>query len=473
MAKPSFSRTWPWLVAAGVIVLIFLSTFIKIAPPSDWDPRPRGSADDIAKLKERKDVNVLFVVIDTLRADRLGSYGYERDTSPTLDRLAAGGVRFARHLAQSSWTKASMASLWTSFNPARTGILRFDQVVPPEAVLPAEILKLAGFQTIGLYRNGWVAPAFGFDQGFDVYERPITSPPPPSVRRRTPPSPTPPPTKPRSWRDGVPAAARQTTLVRVRAHDGRPEYLYDEKTALFGGRYTDIYDNSIRWTDTELGMLIDYLAQNGYLQNTMIVVTADAARGLQRARLRGPRAHALPRDDRDPAADLVPVPARPCGGRGQRTRNVDVWPTVLDLPGSRIGERRRSRVPEILASARGERPMATASTASRTSTRPGAARTTRRRSPSPSAKGSSATSAAIDGRRVDQLFDATDDPKEVRDQARKNPEALERLSKAADAYLELQPTWGKPPTKQLTELELRPAPRARLRGSLTQARVRR
>ena len=76
---------------------------------------------------------VIVYLIDTLRADRLGSWGYARDTSPTLDRLAATGVRFARHLSQSSWTKCSLASLWTGLYPARAGVTRFDHVTSSEA----------------------------------------------------------------------------------------------------------------------------------------------------------------------------------------------------------------------------------------------------------------------------------------------------------------------------------------------------
>jgi arylsulfatase A-like enzyme len=120
-------------------------------------------------MAEREDLNVLFLVIDTLRADRLGMYGYSRDTSPKFDRWASTGVRFDRHLAQSSWTKASMASLWTSLYPMRTGVTRYDDVLAEEAVMAAERFSDAGFRTIGIYRNGWVAPTFGFDQGFDVY----------------------------------------------------------------------------------------------------------------------------------------------------------------------------------------------------------------------------------------------------------------------------------------------------------------
>ena len=80
--------------------------------PSDaFDTRPVGSLEDVAALAERDDLNVVFVLIDTLRADRMGSYGYERATTPVLDYFAGRGLRFANHRAQSSWTKTSMASL--------------------------------------------------------------------------------------------------------------------------------------------------------------------------------------------------------------------------------------------------------------------------------------------------------------------------------------------------------------------------
>ena len=179
MSKPFLDRRWPWVVATFVVVLGFLSTVLEVRFGTDVDQRPIGSAGDIERLAEREDLNVLFILIDTLRADHLGSYGYERDTSPELDRLAAGGVRFDRHMSQSSWTKSSMASLWTGLYPARTGITRYDHIVPDQAEMPAETFQQAGFRTVGLYRNGWVAPTFGFGQGFDVYIRPASG----AVRR--------------------------------------------------------------------------------------------------------------------------------------------------------------------------------------------------------------------------------------------------------------------------------------------------
>ena len=88
-------------------VLALLACGEPAEPPSAW---PLGEADEIVGLDQRHDLNVVFVVIDTLRADHLGAYGYERDTSPIMDRMMHGGVRFHRVRAQSSWTKTSMAT---------------------------------------------------------------------------------------------------------------------------------------------------------------------------------------------------------------------------------------------------------------------------------------------------------------------------------------------------------------------------
>ena len=146
--------------------------FASVATIASADSRPAPTAGP----------NVLFILIDTLRADHLSTYGYERETSPTLDWLASVGVRFDKVRSQASWTKPSMASLWTSLHPSSTGVLRFSHGLPDEATLPAEILDAAGYRTGGLWRNGWVAPNFGFGQGFDLYVRPPAGA---AARRRT------------------------------------------------------------------------------------------------------------------------------------------------------------------------------------------------------------------------------------------------------------------------------------------------
>ena len=110
----------PHLIVAALMVAAFLATQMRL----DGDSRPRGDLEDLAALAARDDLNVLFVLVDTLRADHLGAYGYARPTSPRIDALAETGIRFEDHLAQSSWTKTSMSSIWTSLYPQHVGVLR-------------------------------------------------------------------------------------------------------------------------------------------------------------------------------------------------------------------------------------------------------------------------------------------------------------------------------------------------------------
>ena len=77
--------------------------------------------------------NVVLVTIDTLRADHLGCYGYDRDTSPNLDRLAADGVRFANAVSVSSWTLPAHASILTGLYPAEHGVVTDVSALPPSA----------------------------------------------------------------------------------------------------------------------------------------------------------------------------------------------------------------------------------------------------------------------------------------------------------------------------------------------------
>jgi arylsulfatase A-like enzyme len=457
MSKRLLDQRWPWLAVAGAIVLAFLSTVVEMREPGDWDRRPHGSVDDIETLRDRDDLNVLFIVVDTLRAERLGSYGYERDTSPTLDRMAASGVRFARHLAQSSWTKASMASLWTGLYPARTGITRFDQVIPEEARMPAEILREAGFQTVGLYRNGWVAPTFGFDQGFEVYRRPIGTRLPPGVRREN-------PTLSEAGTDeSVVAAAVE--FLRLRGGErwflylhlmDVHEYLYDEESALFGVHFSDVYDNSIHWTDGMLELLLSSLADLGYLDETLVVVTSDHGEAFGERGFEG-HARKVYRETMEiPLFIFFPFRLEPGVVVETRTRNIDVWPTVLDLLGLELpATDGRSQLPEILASARGEALPDAGEPAiahlDQTWARP-------ERPPEPTVAVSEGTLRYVRVQQrnsvIEQLYDASGDPRELRDRARLDPETLERLAAVADAYLELRPDWGEAPTREISELEL-------------------
>jgi arylsulfatase A-like enzyme/Tfp pilus assembly protein PilF len=115
--------------------------------------------------------NILLITIDTLRADRLGSYGYKPATTPNLDRLAAEGVRFADATAHSPLTLPAHVSIMTGRYQARYGI-RLNGIValPDTAVTVAERLRDAGYQTSAIVASAILDESYGLGQGFAHYD---------------------------------------------------------------------------------------------------------------------------------------------------------------------------------------------------------------------------------------------------------------------------------------------------------------
>ena len=114
---------------------------------------------------------VILFLVDTLRADHLGCYGYGRDTSPALDALAEDGVVFENCQAQSSWTKPATASVLTGLLPSQHRAVHKIAALPPEHMLLAEPLRAAGYRTAAFGGNAFIfGPEQGFGRGFDVFE---------------------------------------------------------------------------------------------------------------------------------------------------------------------------------------------------------------------------------------------------------------------------------------------------------------
>ena len=123
--------------------------------------------------------NIVLVVMDTQRADRLGSAGYTRPTTPHLDQLAERGTTFDNAHSTSSWTWPSTASILTGLSPAQHGVLSQEQGTLQLLweTLP-EALQAQGFTTHGVSCNPLIAPERYFDQGFESFV-----PPPPKAFR--------------------------------------------------------------------------------------------------------------------------------------------------------------------------------------------------------------------------------------------------------------------------------------------------
>lgn len=107
----------------------------------------------------------MLIVVDTLRADRLSTYGYRRATSPFLDGLAAEGTLFEDATAQSAWTLPSMVSLFTG-----RYLTDYRDFIAPEAPTLPEAFDRAGYRTIGIAGNILLTDAAGFARGFDHYD---------------------------------------------------------------------------------------------------------------------------------------------------------------------------------------------------------------------------------------------------------------------------------------------------------------
>ncbi len=114
--------------------------------------------------------NVVLLIIDTLRADKLGCYGFSENTSPELDNIARKGVIFKNTFAQSSWTRPSHGSFLTALYPRTIGIYKqkYD-ILNDKFNTMAELLKKAGYTTLGITANPHINAVFNFHQGFDKY----------------------------------------------------------------------------------------------------------------------------------------------------------------------------------------------------------------------------------------------------------------------------------------------------------------
>jgi len=122
---------------------------------------------------------VIVVLIDTLRSDHVDALGAKKGLSPCMDRLAEQGFLFQRALAPSSWTKPSVASLFTGLYPGRHGAIgtpvSFNgraSALDPALVTLAEQLKSAGYHTAAFATNPQIIADFHFDQGFDRFVQP-------------------------------------------------------------------------------------------------------------------------------------------------------------------------------------------------------------------------------------------------------------------------------------------------------------
>ncbi len=113
--------------------------------------------------------NVLFIVVDTLRADHLPAYGYAQGSTPNLDRFAEDAVRYDQAFANASWTRPSFASILTGRYASSHGVMGKSDALPDGVVTLPEALHANGWETQGWVTNFNVNSHYNFQQGFDRY----------------------------------------------------------------------------------------------------------------------------------------------------------------------------------------------------------------------------------------------------------------------------------------------------------------
>lgn len=300
--------------------------------------------------------SVLVVLIDTLRADHTSivEHRHGRNTTPFLDALSDESIVFERAYSPASWTRASVASLFTSRLPSSHGCEDRDGILVPELVTLGEAFQDAGYETHAVITNGNILAKMGFDQGFDAY-----------VHVRDFPR--------NDYADAL--KVREPILQAVDGFLGEPWFLYTHyvdvhdpylhhpeadyspeyagdltgaRESLKPYRWTpppspedrqriiDLYDGEILWFDAELKRLFAKLDKRGALDEAWVVITSDHGEGMWDHRIQSHGQEVFEEQIH------VPLVIRPPGGLAARRRVtapislIDVGPTMLDLVGVEV-----------------------------------------------------------------------------------------------------------------------------------------
>ena len=310
--------------------------------------------------------NVLLIIVDTARADHFSTFGYVRNTTPNLDRLASEGQRFEEAWSQSPWTLPSIATILTGQPPHVHGATRGERGIHPvrdEVDTLAQRLRAGGYATAAFINVLWCAPEVsGLDRGFDVYDYRETD------------------ESNRGQRDAAETTdAVLAWLARagddpffIVTHYFDPHLTYDppapydtmfehgpgprvppgfgNASQVFAIRDGEIrlvpgqresliarYDGEIRFTDEQFGRLRAGLEQRGRWDDTLVIVVADHGEEFWD--------HGGFEHGHSHHRELLRTPLivrRPGGPSGEtvagRVRQIDIVPTILDFAGKELPE---------------------------------------------------------------------------------------------------------------------------------------
>lgn len=312
---------------------------------------------------------VLFVMLDALAAGHVSHLGYDRQTTPNLDALAEEGVSFRQAITSATYTVASIPSIHTARLPDRHGLTWYRRRLPEEEVTLAELMRDAGYHTVGFIGVNNGGPIYGNDQGFDHFEEvylgrgvedaevfehngrivhmPKANEFIPAVTDTLdelaadeslflylhflePHAPYDPPDSFKSrFVDGrAPEPYQEGERERIRRALGKGQL----SPALKSGTVR-LYDSNIAWVDHNLGLIFDELRARGLHEGALIVVTSDHGEAFwQHEDITSHGRSLFEEEARVPLVMKLPT------GRGPRgvlveelASNIDILPTLGEL----------------------------------------------------------------------------------------------------------------------------------------------
>ena len=273
---------------------------------------------------------MLLVTIDTLRADRLGCYGYARAATPTLDGLSARGVRFTTAVAHVPLTAPSHASILTGRTPLGHGVRDNGAYVLPAGLRGvAEDFAAAGYRTAAFVSGFPLTRRFGLDRGFLTYDDHLprgSDPRRTAYVERTADRTT---DAVLSWLDAPPRSSPSPSPFFLWVHYFDPHAPY-EPPPEFAARAAAPYDGEIAFVDAQLGRLLRRLEERA--APTLVLVTSDHGESLGE---HGEDTHGIfVYDSTLRVPFILAGPGVPAGRVTEVVaRGIDVAPTLLDYAG--------------------------------------------------------------------------------------------------------------------------------------------
>ncbi len=296
--------------------------------------------------------NILFISIDTLRADHLGTYGYEKATSPNIDAFAKTAVVFDEAFSHSSWTLPSFATMFTSMYGQTHKCAHFDDKLDESFTTLPELLQKAGYRTRAVVSHVFTGKRHGLIQGFDELDDSLQHEITESHQQISSPGVT------QSGIDWLEKQASSDTKSKpffLWLHYFDPHELYQvhpETASQFRGPgEIELYDGEIAFTDLWIGKLFDALTRFGLDSNTIVILVADHGEEFTD--------HGGERHGRSLYREVLHVPfmIKAPGMQPHRVadtvRTVDLMPTVLSLAGLPVPSNAQGE--SLLPALRGER----------------------------------------------------------------------------------------------------------------------